>query len=231
MFKQYSYLKTSILSKDIGQFIEKIVFFIDNLQWDKAKEIWIVSVMKLLEKPIQNSISLSGSDRVRFFYYIKDYQKHSLIQICAETCEYNRKFVLDDDSFNIYFKKLEKSVSVYSGVKGKCAKCKNNKDSFIFFKSKPPFLFIQSPYNNIFYNELSQVLSIDNLNFKYVSSVVYDKENYLGVFNLKNDPYLVNSADKSMINLKSDESLAKSKKIAHYLEKNAISSSLYMLTE
>ena len=69
--------------------LKEIIQAIDIYDWNKAKEIWIVQIMKYTNIPIQNTISMFGSVNNRFIRYLSEYQRYKVYQTC-DSCNQNR---------------------------------------------------------------------------------------------------------------------------------------------
>lgn len=88
------------------QTLKNIIQNIDKLNWNKAKELWILKIMNIEVLPEASSISLFGSELNQFTRYLSDFQKHQIIQKCKLNCVFNENLIIREDSDVIYFKKL-----------------------------------------------------------------------------------------------------------------------------
>ena len=159
LFAFWILYKSDILFLDLemnekSKTIIEIVKNIDKLNWDKAREIWVNEIMNYKEYPINNSISLYGSDRERFYSYLHDFQQHSVFQLCRQNCNANNKIIFND-SVEIAFQKKKGKVELFSGISGRCSICRSSLTSNIRFQKKPSFIFVQSAYQKIFIQEIS----------------------------------------------------------------------------
>jgi hypothetical protein len=95
--------------------IKSIVAKIDNLEWNDAKELWILNIMKYDEKE-KRAISLFGSESNRFLRHIQEYQKHILIQFCSPECNQNGNVIVQENCDKIYLKKIDNKVQIQCGA-------------------------------------------------------------------------------------------------------------------
>ena len=162
-------------------FLKEIIKSIDALDWNKAKEIWILKIMKLNINKF-NSISLFGTEYDMFVKYLEKFQLHQLKKKCINKCSENDK-TIRDDADKLYFKK-EKKVQLYSCFTGNCKKCKNKIKTSIRFDYNPNFLFIESMNNNIFAYEIPKLLKIDGKSYKLLCVTIFKEaeEQELGHF-------------------------------------------------
>ena len=113
-----------IESKRLLNHTETIIEIIENIQnynWNKAKELWILKVMLYNGTVKDNSISLFGSESTHFLDYLSEYQEHKFIQSCQISCQKNGKDIRDD-SDKIFFKNCRNKIYKYSGFFKKCRK-------------------------------------------------------------------------------------------------------------
>jgi hypothetical protein len=71
---------------------DSLISIINNIEkgnWNKAKEIWIVNIMKYSSE--QKIISLFGSEENMMFGYLIDYQLHKLIQFMKQIAQKTKK--------------------------------------------------------------------------------------------------------------------------------------------
>lgn len=226
--KDNNFLNSNMNNK--SKTILRIVNNIDQLNWDMAREIWVNDIMKYNEVPIDNTISLFGSDRERFYSYLHIFQEHTVFQLCSQNCDENHKMVYKD-SVEISFQKRNNIVELFSGISGKCSKCKSSLTSIIRFKSRPPFLYIQSAYQRIFINEIPKVIQIDGLNYRFLCSTVYKPGHFVSIFDLNQQFFIIDDLDQSVKLLPAFDLKGKNNnKIANYYYKkaNTVSSFYYL---
>ena len=80
----------------------EIIRHIDNIQWNLAKQMWVVEMMRYNHPVINRQINLYGSERGKFLDYLNNFQMHKLIQLCNDTCINNRA-ILRENSHTIFF--------------------------------------------------------------------------------------------------------------------------------
>jgi len=208
----------------------RIVKYIDELNWDKAREIWVNDIMKYNEVPINYTISLFGSDRERFYSYLHSFQEHSVTQLCSPNCEdYNK--IIYQDSVEISFQKINRKVELFSGISGICSKCKTLLSSRIRFKSKSSFIFVQSAYERIFIHEIPKLLKIDGLQYRFLCSTIYKPGHFVSIFDFNDQFFIVDDLDQSVSLLPPFEpNKSESNETTNYYYKTANTvSSLYYL--
>ena len=215
---------------DQSKTIIRIVKNIDKLNWDKAREIWVNEIMKYNEDPINNSISLFGSDRERFYSFLHNFQQHSVFQICRQNCDANNTMIYKD-SVEIAFQKKKSKVELFSGISGRCSICKSFLTSNIRFQKKPSFIFVQSAYQRIFIHEIPKILTIDGLKYRFLCSTVYKPGHFVSIFDLNGQFFLIDDLDQSVRSLPPfNQNIRKKNKQTNYFYKKANTvSSLYYL--
>ena len=189
-----------ILPLDQRETIIEIVEKIQNNDWNEAKELWIIKVMKYNRRIKDGTISLFGSKSSHFLDYLSKYQEHKLIQSCKTRCSENGK-AIRDDSDKIFFRFVRKKLCLYSGLLGKCRKCRSNISSTIRFKNNPFFLFIESINQNIFLNQIPLNITIDNLRFALLCVTIHKPGHFVSVFIINERFYLIDDLDQSTTQL------------------------------
>jgi hypothetical protein len=207
--------------------IKNIIQLINSKNWNKAKEIWINDMMQYKEKPIRNSISMFGSENEHFFKYLSEFQTHKLVQLCKNDCIYNDISIIQTDSDNLYFHKLNNQVKLYNGFLGYCHHCGQSISCKIIFKHRTNFIFIQSAFGKITFKELPATISISNLRYELFCSTVHEKGHFYGVFKIKKNIYVMDDLDQSFNIL--PEKYNSSRRKTQYIDKLFTSHSLYYL--
>jgi len=202
--------------------IKQIVMNINGLEWNKAKELWITKIMHYNEEIRKKSITLYGSESNRFISHINEYQKHHLIQICSENCNRNRNVIIQSNCDKIYFKKINKKVNIYSGFDDLCSECKAPIISEITFENNPNFLFIESIYSNIFFNDLPKTINIRGISYKILCSTIHQNDHFLSIFSINDYLFKIDDLDRSFVHLKNNL-----KKRKNFILKEATSVSFY----
>jgi hypothetical protein len=207
--------------------IKNIIQSIDSKQWNKAKEIWINDMMQYKEEPIRNSISMFGSEIEHFVKYLAEYQTHKLVQQCNVDCINNENVIIQNDSDNLYFKKLNNIVHLYNGFLKNCNRCRHPISCKIIFKHQPNFIFVQSAFGKITFNELPKNIKISNKRYDLLCSSVHKRAHFYGIFKINENLYLMDDLDQSFNILSSDEDSSKRK--IQYIDGLFTSLSLYYL--
>jgi hypothetical protein len=178
--------------------IKSIVAKIDNLEWNDAKELWILNIMKYDEKE-KRAISLFGSESNRFLRHIQEYQKHILIQFCSPECNQNGNVIVQENCDKIYLKKIDNKVQIYSGFKSICKNCKRNITCEIFFDNNPNFLFLESINYNILFNELPKIVAIRGIIYKLLCSTIHKNNHFTSIFLINDYIFKIDDLDQSFI--------------------------------
>jgi hypothetical protein len=88
--------------------IKEIVSHIDSNNWDKAKQILFLKVMRKDIRKYKRSISFYGEVETFFFLFLLGYQNNSLIQIWKNCCTNNGNTIINEDSKKIKFRSAKK---------------------------------------------------------------------------------------------------------------------------
>jgi hypothetical protein len=212
-----------VLSKIVPNFIEnlpnlkhrdkiiEIISNIESLNWNGAKELWILDVMKYNENVKNNTISLFGSEDNRFLQFLSEYQEHALIQSCNISCRENGK-VIREDASKIFFKKSQNVIKLYSGYINYCKKCKKKITSQIRFKKNPSFIFIESMHSNIRFYQIPIYLTIAKIKYRLLCATVHKPGHFESIFNINEFLYLIDDLNQSttyLTKLNSSQSIDK----------------------
>jgi hypothetical protein len=181
--------------------IKSIVSNINCLKWDEAKELWINNIIKYDKNIKDKTISLYGSESNRFISHISEYQNHILIQLCNSDCNLNKNVIIQDNCTKIYFKKIKGKVVKYSGFKGKCDNCRGNISCDILFENKPNFIYVESINSNILLSELTKLISIGGISYRFLCSTIHKNEHFFSVFEINNNLFKIDDLDQSFIHI------------------------------
>ncbi|CAF1070135.1 unnamed protein product, partial [Brachionus calyciflorus] len=162
-----------IENSNLERNLNLIINFIDDYNWNNAREIWINNVMNFSDISVNNKISLFGSELRRFITFLSQYQRHQVIQKCSEDCNFNLNLVINDDADNIFFVKEKKTVKLFSCFTEKCNNCQSKIVTLIHFYNKPNFVYIQSAHNNINVKNLTKEITIDNNQYRFLYSTIH----------------------------------------------------------
>ena len=175
--------------------LKKIIQLIDSQKWNEARQMWIVNVMKYNKNPINNSISLFGSEYEMFIKYIISFQQHHLIQICSNTCSKTNKIISMDREILI-FKKINNEIRLHTFHTHICKTCKTEIIPKLEFINNPNFLIIESP-GNTFINEIPQLVKNDDKIYRWFCTTLNKRNHFIGVFELENQKYVIDDLKKN----------------------------------
>jgi hypothetical protein len=176
-----------------SQLLNQIVGYIENRNWNKAKEIYINRILEINLISYRNTVSLFGSEKRMFLNNMTEFQSHSIIQLCTEGCIFNNARVLRAGESEIYLIKTPAGrIEVYSIVEGKCESCAALIRSKVRFENNPSFLFFETAYNNIYVQELPRHINIDNIDYRFLCATVSRPGHFIGLFEINNNLYKVN---------------------------------------
>lgn len=183
--------------------IKQIIQFIENENWIKAKEVWILNIAKYSLDRI-SSIDFFGTQYDHFLTYIKNFQHHSLVQKCQKNCRLNG-MIIRDDSDRIFFKRLRSKVNIYSCFTEKCDECGVKIVPTINFSLSPNFLFIESAFGDIYLKDLPKIIKIDEKDFFFVGTTLSKTNHFISVFDYHESLYVVDDLGQKMNSLKNSE--------------------------
>jgi hypothetical protein len=136
------------------------------------------------------TLSLFGTESNMVINPFYVYQSYNLYQICSGNCENNGSLISNDSSV-IFFKKINDIIEMYYTYRDKCNKCRIRVSHSILFHNYPQFLFIESIYNNIFFDEIPKQINIENSVFKLLCVTTHKMDHFKAIFNLFNREYLI----------------------------------------
>jgi hypothetical protein len=178
------------IESDLTGLIKNIVKEIDENNWNSAKEIWINKVMKFNENPVNNTISLFGSEQARFLDFVYFFQKHRIVQFCNSNCNLNG-YIIREDSESIFFNKINNQIILYSCFTEKCSNCNEEITTGIDFYLQNNFVFIESANNNIFISDLPKTIKIQNKTYRLLCCTVHSVGHFIGIFHLNDIFYVI----------------------------------------
>ena len=181
---------------EFTQTLKEIIMSIEQLDWNKAKQLWVLNIMDL-EPLNQNEFSVFGSVTGRFSDYLLNYQLHQLRQLCDTNCVLNKTRILSEDSARILFIKQRNRVKVDSLFSGRCINCNTMISTEIIFKHNPNFLFIEPAGNNIFVHEIPKQIIFSTKTYILMCVTAYKPGHMVGIFNIYNDLYLIDDLSTS----------------------------------
>lgn len=192
--------KATLLS-EIGLYekLENIITNIDNYNWDRARELWIVDIMKYDKKPSRNSISMFGSPDEMFLDFINEIQNHQVVQLCNEKCINNNTILLEDEN-NLFFKEKQKRVELHSFIRDACKSCKQKIRLEHQFTNETSLIFVES-LGTITFNKIPVEISINDINFRLlgVTLRIAVKQHFIGIFDFNGHYFVIDDLNKEKL--------------------------------
>lgn len=185
------------------EIVERIITLIDQLQWDRAKTIWILEMLKIQPDSESNTFSLFGSEYESIIKHFTQFQKVSYICL---NCKKSARFPHRDFSFS---KNEQNRCDHNISMEKKCNYCVltiNPK-----FENPPPFIFFETlNINNLTelnVNDFPLIINIDNLIYKLLCCSIHypspdDEEtqilsHFKAIFRLNDTFFEVDDLDRS----------------------------------
>jgi hypothetical protein len=180
--------------------INKIVNYIEENNWDKVREVWIVDVMNLQENPSRKTISLFGTEYERFLQFIISFQAHSILQKCDSKCSSWKK-IISSQRTQIFYEKIESRIRIRNFVENNCKSCGNVIDIEYVFHQHPFGLYIESMTDNIFFNELPKQIELNGKSFELLFTTLHMPGHFIAILFINNEEYVINDLRKKAIYL------------------------------
>jgi hypothetical protein len=187
----------TIADKKLKDNIKKIVQNIEKLEWDDAKQHWLVSVMKYNENPVSNTISLWGSLHDRFVHFFITEQTHNLKQFCRKNCILNNQLVSEGREI-LMFEKSKNDVKLHAFPYKNCKECRKKALWEFEFIKDPRILFIE-PANRSTFDKIPKVLQLGNKKFRLLMCHLHMPSHFVGIFIVNNKTYLVDDLTRKSI--------------------------------
>ena len=200
--------------------LKNIVQCIENLNWNTAKEFWVNQILKLDTRLTGNSLSVFGSEKTFMLAPLAIFQKHQLLQVCKTNCIQNKNLIIRDDAEDIYFKKSNEKIALYSCYSSRCWQCNAKTRTEIVFYKKPNFLFIQSSHANVFFNDLPKQIYVGNVNYKLLCATIYTDKHFISIYEINDQKYLIDDLKKSMVLINPNIENISSNSGEYYIFKN-----------
>jgi hypothetical protein len=194
----------------LTQLLINIITHKDNLEWDMARQIWIVNIIKY-KKIDQNKreISMFGSESEMFIQHLKEYQIHEFIKNCNPLCTENgqqlhrpnRQQGIVRQSNELHFERNANNNLSLKETKPdteNCINCNHLVSIDRRFINKPNFLFIYDDISTTKVYDLPKELTIDNKRYHHLCSHGYNAalKHFVGFFEIDNNLYLVDDLGK-----------------------------------
>ena len=174
---------------ELSDILKKIINNIDLLNWNTARHLWIVEIMKYSKEPRNLRISLFGSEYDMFIKYLLIYQLHDVKQICTVSCLYNNKKISTTREV-LMFKKSKDKVILNNFHLTSCQICRKEIQFELEFVYKPNIIFVESP-GNLFIDEIPGSIQIGNDNFRLFCTTLHRSKHFIGVFEFDGIKYIV----------------------------------------
>ncbi len=222
--------RSNISIYELSDSLIRIVDSIENINWNKAKEIWIIEVMKYSKN--EKTISLFGSEVNMMFGFLIKNQLHQLIQLCESNCSKNKTILRNNSEF-LFFNKINNNVSLHLGYFSNCVECKNSISTEIHFINNPIFIFVEAAHKNIFINDLPKVVEINNRLYQLLCATFHihrGNGHFVGCFNFNNNFYIIDDLDQSLTYLPPFNELilgGKNKRLLYYYNTVFVTCTLY----
>ena len=166
----------------VAKYFKRIVDLIENKEWNRARTLWILSILE--RKPVHWKFSLFGNQMDFFVNYFLPLQEFYCV-----ACEVNLNF----STTEYFFKKdKENRVFIYSRLEESCQSCGMPiKGSF---KLKPFCVFF-SILDNLHLTEIPSSVEIDKTKFNLICltfhTIISDISHFKGIFYLQKAFYMV----------------------------------------
>jgi hypothetical protein len=102
----------------------KMISLIEELKWNKAKQEFIVNLMKYNKLAINKKLNFFGREYGSFTKFFAPFQQFKQKQICTDNCENNGVY-LNATGHLIELNKINNNIFLDSGWIGVCPACKN----------------------------------------------------------------------------------------------------------
>lgn len=178
--------------------INRIIGAIHGLNWNSARELWVVEVLKLNQTPIRKTLSLFGSERQWFLDYLKENQMFSLIKNCSINCERNGIVFSGEDYYSLFFEKKDNLILLkyYGQNELHCDLCNNQFRYKVEFKNNPSIIFIESIYERIYYNEIPHEVFFEGNTYSLICTTLFKDNHFTAVFYVDGLTYYSNDLGK-----------------------------------
>jgi hypothetical protein len=183
-------------------FLKEIINNIEIYNFNKAKETWIVEILRFNQD--EGSISLFDTQSEVFTDKLADYQSYVTYQMCKHDCPLNDTYMRNGENFHIFFNRdLDGNLLVYTGLTHRCRNCDAMTTPRFVFNTIPTFLFIQSMDNDIYYQEIPKEITFNNVQYSHISTTLHKPDtmfsvaHFIGVFHLFGNDYVVDDLSRS----------------------------------
>ena len=193
---RHSFLKNLTLLEPTA-ILKEIIANIDKLNWNRARELWIVDIMKYAKNPTSSSISLFGSEYEMFVKYLLIYQIHDAVQICDHTCLFSNKIISRAREILMLTKK-NNQVMLNTFYSKTCKRCKKEIKLEFQFVNNPNILFVDSP-GNLFIDEIPENIVIGINNFRLFCTTLHKRNHFIGIFEFEGQKYTVDDLHKDAL--------------------------------
>jgi hypothetical protein len=194
-----------ILDLNVRESIKNIIEAIEKLNWDKAREIWIVNVMKYDKNPIENTISMWGQLHDRFVQFLLNEQTHNLRQFCNQNCISNNQLVVEGEEI-LMFDNAKEGLQLHSFKSKKCKQCKKKAEFEFEFIHDPKYIFVESAHSTTF-EKIPRALKLNTKTFRLLLTTLHKTNHFIGAFLLNDETFIVDDLKINSIKLSDFDSL------------------------
>jgi len=187
-----------VLNELLVKTLLKIINYIHENQWNMAKSIWVVDILKI--SPTRRTFDCFGSEYDQFIRHVKflqEFEMHCADKNCPlfKVKEYSNDeiYVRRDDNDNIVY--LEDRTCQI------CKKCL----SLVFKRNSPPWLILQLALTKtsdfVCFDELPQTININELNYSILCTTIVSKttlNHFSAIFQIENKSFLVDSLNSAI---------------------------------
>ena len=172
-------IKENILYKNLFYYLNKVLDYIENDQWDKAKSLWILDVIKL--KPNDNFTFSTYKDE--FLFFLKHFQGYQALEYFCQKC----KKKVGTDFELLYLQKHESLTFLTYKETIICSKCKSGiRPTFIKI---PQFVFVQTISVDILLPNIPLNITIGNHSFNFLCCTFNDMNYHFKSIFCKNEAF------------------------------------------
>ena len=180
----------------ITEEVVKIIELIDKNDWNNAKKLLILDILKI--NPNEKHISLFGTENEFFINFFSKYQNHFIKQQCSPNCYLNNSIYLNDSS-SLYFVKIDDIVTLTVLTNENCNLCSRKINATISLQHHTNFLIIESSELNIRVYDLPENLNINGNEYTFLCTPFNENAHFKSIFKLNKKFYLVDDLDQSII--------------------------------
>ncbi len=195
--------------------IKEIIRHIDLFEWNLAREIWILDVMRYnlsnRRTHQDREINLLNSERENFLEPIRDFQLYDTEQNCTPGCPLNKMLISNNSYVMLLSWKRERqkrtgkkiNVEIRNLHEGICDGCNAPIEAIKKFHNNPNFIYFDS-VDEIFVEDIPLNINIDGKSYNHLCSTVYKNRHFKGIFRLENNFFVVDDIGRSVRHLQDE---------------------------